>query len=529
MSLRKQKNEVNRTRMRLASWLDRHKDGPSHFSQMQHSMLEDIASGLHIPVSDVNEALKVQPLSIQVNMFVREECVLRPWVNGDQRPIDDFIARQLRRERPLGAKYITKLAQSTMRVWQVVDVHPGKWIGVLPLRDKPTQEEKIRHVYDELASQNLTTRDYLLARVIPMPEGRMFAASLLPLTRAQAGSLQGTPASSIAHDGFVTWGLSTLSMFSNSNYNSNEFLSSPKPRAGTGESERSNTPNASASNHSPADDRTSPFDRDTPDNRSASQEFHGQESSSTEHSNRQADANPAASTDSAQPPDREKLLERIRKLFAMSQETEASPHEAEIALRRCQSLMSRYGITEADLHTSKFSAETFRTSTRVPMHIQWLASAMQSLHSVLFVTGGGDGPEFRGFDIDVKVARMTMEYLEDAIERSLTTRRRAGTFPAGRSAAYDYRVSFAIEVSNRIDTLVEEREAAEAAATVTGTSLTIRKMEIVDQECGQDLRTSRSRFFGARPGEAAEAGRADGSKVSLDPQVDASQTSLIGK
>ena len=530
MSLRKQKNEVNRTRMRLANWLDRHKDGPSHYSQMLHPMLEDIASGLNIPVNDVSEALCVQPLSIQMNAFVYEECVLRPWADADQRPIDDFIAKQLRRERPIGSKFIAKLAQSSMRVWQIVDIHPGKWVAVMPLRDKPRQDDKIRHVYDEMASQTATKSDYLLGRVMPMPEGRIFSASLLPLNRPQAGSLVGASASSIVHDGFVTWGLGALSMFSNSNYGGNESFSSPLPKTATGE--RSNTPNTSVSDHSSVAGTTPPHDKNTTDNRSANQNSQDHKSSSTEHStehsNRHADAKSASSPDAAQPPDREKLLERIRKLFAMSQETEASPHEAEIALRRCQSLMSRYGITEADLHTSKFSTETFRTSNRVPMHVQWLASAMQSLHSVLFVTGGGEGPEFRGFDIDVKVARMTMEYLEDAIERSLTTRRRAGTFPAGRSAAYDYRVSFAIEVSNRIDTLVEEREAAEAAATVTGTSLTIRKMEIVDQECGQDLRTSRSRFFGARPGEAAEAGRADGAKVSLDPQVDSSQTSLLG-
>jgi len=52
--------------------------------------------------------------------------------------------------------------------------------------------------------------------------------------------------------------------------------------------------------------------------------------------------------------DREKLLDRIRKLYAMSRESESSPHEAEIAMRRCQSLMDRFGITEADLETSEF-------------------------------------------------------------------------------------------------------------------------------------------------------------------------------
>ena len=537
MSLRKQKNETNRTRLRLASWLDNHPDGPAHYSEMLHPMLQDTASGLNAAVSDVAEALESQPWSIQVSAFVHEECVLRPWIGSDQRPIDEFIARQVRRERPFGRKYITNLAQSTMRIWQVVDVHPGKWIAVLPLRDTPRPEDKVRHVYDELASRSLTTRDYLLGRIIPMPEGRIFAASLLLLTKAQAGSLLGTSSSSIVHGGFVSWAQGALHMFSDSSNIRREFPSSATSQTATGRSTPSIDRETAAIDQPPAPDETftaQNTSQDTAqntasDSHTGSQKTQDQESAGAEYSDQQTSSQQDSSrTESAQPPDREKLLERIRKLFAMSQETEASPHEAEIALRRCQSLMTRYGITESDLHTSKFSTETFRTSHRVPMHVQWLASAMQALHSVLFVTGGGEGPEFRGFEIDVKVAKMTMEYLENAIERSLATRRRTGTFPPGRSAAYDYRVSFAVEVSKRIHTLVEERQAAEDAATVTGTSLTIRKMEIVDQECGQGLRNSNSRFFGARSGEAADAGKADGARVSLDPQVDVSRTSLIG-
>ena len=139
-----------------------------------------------------------------------------------------FIEKQLRREGPIGGKYITKLAQSTMRIWQVVDVHPGKWIGLLPLRDTPRPEDKVRHVYDELASESLNARDYLLGRVIPMPEGRMFAGSLLPLTRAQAGSLLGTTSYTLVHDGFVTWGTNTLRMFSDMNIGGSESLLSSR-------------------------------------------------------------------------------------------------------------------------------------------------------------------------------------------------------------------------------------------------------------------------------------------------------------
>ena len=224
---------------------------------------------------------------------------------------------------------------------------------------------------------------------------------------------------------------------------------------------------------------------------------------------------------SADDPGRQRLLERVRKLYAMAQETEASPREAEIALRRCQSLMARFGIAENDLETSAFGTAASPRRT-VAMHVRYFGSAVAALHDVLFVTGGPHGVEFRGYEIDVEVARLTLEYLETAIERALAARRRAGGFPAGRSAAYDYRVAFASEVYARVDAIVAERRRAERAASSTGTALTVRKREIVERECGRGLGTRTARHRGARDRGAAAAGRADGSEVSLDPQVNGS-------
>ena len=219
-------------------------------------------------------------------------------------------------------------------------------------------------------------------------------------------------------------------------------------------------------------------------------------------------------------PGRERLLERVRKLYAMARETEASPREAEIALRRCQSLMARFGIAESDLETSAFGAAASPRRS-VAMHVRYFGSAVAALHDVLFVTGGAHGVEFRGYGIDVQVARLTLEYLEGAVERSLAARRRAGGFPAGRSAAYDYRVAFASEVYARVDAIVAERCRAERAASSAGTALTVRKREIVERECGAGLATRTARHRGARDRDAADAGRADGGEVSLDPQVGA--------
>lgn len=228
--------------------------------------------------------------------------------------------------------------------------------------------------------------------------------------------------------------------------------------------------------------------------------------------------------------DREKLLERIRKLYAMSRESESSPHEAEIAMRRCQSLMAKFGITEADLETSEFGASSIGKDFRsVPSYVGVLGSAVALLHDCLCVKSGTI--EFRGFSIDAEVASMTYGYLMDVMERSLKARKREGAVPPGRSSSFDYRVGFALAVLERARKIDRERREAEealrrkasagraAADVARGSSLTVLKREIVREHCMEGLRMGRPKRVRYRNGRAHSAGSDDGSRVSLDKQV----------
>lgn len=224
--------------------------------------------------------------------------------------------------------------------------------------------------------------------------------------------------------------------------------------------------------------------------------------------------------------DREKLLGRIRKLYAMSQENESSPHEAEIAMRRCQSLMSRFGITEADLETSEFGVSKVGKEFRsVPSYIGVLGSAVALLHDCICVRGSTI--EFRGFSIDADVASLTYEYLMVVMERSLKEHKNAGTVEPGRSASFDYRVGFAMAVLKRARSIDAERRAAEEHAAADagveqagpGSSLVVRKREMVRDACMEGLVTRRAARVRYRSGAAHSAGSSDGANVSLDKQV----------
>ncbi len=230
---------------------------------------------------------------------------------------------------------------------------------------------------------------------------------------------------------------------------------------------------------------------------------------------------------------RERVLDRVKKLYAMSQATESSPNEAEIALRRCQSLMLRFGITLADLETSDYGSSGIGKSFRaIPSYVTLLSSAVALLHDCICVDSGEI--EFRGFSLDAEVAGLTYAYLSKSMERSLRLRKSEGAIPPGRSASFDYRVGYGISVLNRCRKIHAEREALEKQAQKdrskkqhSQTSLIIRKRELVEENCTADINSAKRRTVKYRQGSAHTAGADDGASVSLDSQLNGNNKSAL--
>lgn len=220
----------------------------------------------------------------------------------------------------------------------------------------------------------------------------------------------------------------------------------------------------------------------------------------------------------------------------MAQEADSSPHEAEIALRRCQSLMQRFGVTEADLETPEFSSTKVGKGYRsTPAYVSVLGASVALMHDCLCVDSGNI--EFRGFSVDAEVAPLTYNYLFDAMERSLKQRKASGDVGPGRSASFDYRVGFAISVMRRCQVIDEERRnnaegapaSAESGAVAADHALVVKKLELVREACTKDLARTRPRKVRYRDGEAHRAGATDGDQVSLDQQLESAKRERISE
>ena len=397
--------------------------------------------------------------------------------------LEELLAERQISKRPIARQFLESLSTSTTRLWYVVDARSGQWASV----HRFGGEEPPRRVELLDDTQRIATGDCVAARRIKLDGSRVFADGWLAFPSGAIEVLRGMQGIALVERAFCLWALMALGD-QDVTVRWLDALTHSGDSPGTGPDDAAHRDRAAAGRS-----------RDRSTSRPPPRRATG-----------------TAGTD----PERERLLERIRKLFAMAQETESSPHEAEIALRRCQSLMTRFGITEADLESSEFGVASVATGRTVATHVKLLGGAVALLHDVIFVIGRGGLAEFRGYEIDVQVATMTFEFLGQAIERALSTRKRRGELPPGRSAAFDYRVAFASEVHERVHLIAAEREAAERHSSGSGTALAVRKREQVDREFGEHLVEKPLRVRGPRDDEAAEVGREDGRQVSLDPQID---------
>ena len=116
---------------------------------------------------------------------------------------------------------------------------------------------------------------------------------------------------------------------------------------------------------------------------------------------------------------KDKLIERVRKLFAMSQDT-SSPAEAAIAAARVRKLMDEHGITQADLETSEFMESEGQTSgakRSLPGWYDLLSIGVARANDVICERDRCN-IYFNGYEKDVICATLMLDYLVGAMKRS---------------------------------------------------------------------------------------------------------------
>ena len=114
-----------------------------------------------------------------------EDFLGRPLLPDNNNIVDDYLKRRGWRESVRGRRYLQQLAQSTLSLYEIVEVSPGHYCDV---RDIVRGGETIR-VLEKMGTQNLVKWDRIAARILESNGKHIFSGGILPFPQEAGQSL----------------------------------------------------------------------------------------------------------------------------------------------------------------------------------------------------------------------------------------------------------------------------------------------------------------------------------------------------
>ncbi|MFB3082859.1 MAG: hypothetical protein ACE1Z4_05305 [Gammaproteobacteria bacterium] len=116
-----------------------------------------------------------------------EDFLSRRLPPDDKNIIDDYLKRRGWRDSVSGRRYLQKLRDSVLSLYEVVEVSPGRHCDLRDLvRDR---DGEIIRVFEHMGTQDLVKWDRLAARVLKMNGRFIFTGGILPFPQEAAKSL----------------------------------------------------------------------------------------------------------------------------------------------------------------------------------------------------------------------------------------------------------------------------------------------------------------------------------------------------
>lgn len=141
----------------------------------------------------------------------------------------------------------------------------------------------------------------------------------------------------------------------------------------------------------------------------------------------------------------ERLIEKIKKLFALANNEGAAPNEAENALRMANKLMEKHNLSSIDLHNKEDLTIKFEDGTR-DRWIRQIYLAVSKVYSCGFFRQGTENCLLVGTVSDATTASIVANGLIDNINR------------AGKGKGVDFKNGAMFEVIEQCDTIIQERD-----------------------------------------------------------------------
>ena len=184
-SARKTQKETDQAIRHLMDYVCNTPPWPGLFDGLMDQMIGPIASKLDRETGDVTDELLDGPLHSIAWGFLFEEMISVEW-HGEGCATTEYLKRRGWREGPHGKRYLRALADSSVKLWKIMEVQPGEWIDLrlYGTRNKP------QRVIERSASEQLVAGDCLVARVMSLGKQLGLSGAPLLVSQEQAARIQ---------------------------------------------------------------------------------------------------------------------------------------------------------------------------------------------------------------------------------------------------------------------------------------------------------------------------------------------------
>ena len=170
----------------IMKWADR-PEWSDEMATVVEAHLSPLCDSIGISQEELAEELAETGLEGMLFGIMFEDLLSRRLPPGDKNIIDDYLKRRGWRESVPGRRYLQKLRDSVLSLYEVVEVSPGQHCDLRDLvRDR---DGEIIRVFEHMGTQNLVKWDQVAARVLKANGKHIFSGGILPFPRESAQSL----------------------------------------------------------------------------------------------------------------------------------------------------------------------------------------------------------------------------------------------------------------------------------------------------------------------------------------------------
>ncbi len=178
------KSDTDKAIGNIMKWLEQ----PEY--QERHAMVIDehfsqACKHLDISHEDLSQEIIDHGFDGMLFGIMFEDLLSRPTMLDNINIVEDYLKRRGWRESVKGRRYLQQLAESTLSLYEIVDVSPGHYCDV---RDMVREGETVR-VFEKMGTQNLVKWDRIAARILSQNGKHIFSGGILPFQHETSQNL----------------------------------------------------------------------------------------------------------------------------------------------------------------------------------------------------------------------------------------------------------------------------------------------------------------------------------------------------